>query len=244
MEIEENIEIIDGYPALYLKDIDLLVISDLQIGFEIHLAQKGILIPQFQFEEILNDIKKIKAISRAKRILINGDLKHEFKEVTKQEWRETIEFLNFCKENFKEVIIVRGNHDNYLLNILKEFEITFYDPYYLEKDYCFLHGHKKIEIPNCKYLIIGHEQPAIVLRNEFEKVKLKTFLFGKYKDIKLIVLPSFSSISFGSEINNYLAKDFLSPYLKESEIDDFEVYAIDKTVGTLKLGKLKNLRYF
>jgi len=243
MKIDENLEIVDGYPALYINKLDLLVISDLQIGFEVHLAQKGISIPQIQFEEILEDLKKIKFITKAKRILINGDIKHEFKEATKQEWRETIEFLNFCKKEFKEIIIVRGNHDNYLLNILSNLEIPFFDPYYFEDEFCFLHGHKKVEVPDCKYLIIGHDQPAIVLRDEFEKVKLKAFLVGKYENKKLIVLPSFSPISFGSEINNFLPKDFLSPYLQESNVENFEVYAIDKSVGTLKLGKLRNLRY-
>ncbi|MEM5828183.1 MAG: metallophosphoesterase [Candidatus Aenigmatarchaeota archaeon] len=243
MKIDEKIEIIDGYPAIYIKKLDLLVISDLQIGFEVHLAQKGISIPQIQFNEILKDIKDIKLLSNAKRLLINGDVKHEFKEATKQEWRETIDFLNFCKQNFKEIIIVRGNHDNYLLNILKDLEIVFYDPYYVEEEFCFLHGHKKVELPKCEYIIIGHDQPAIVLRDEFEKVKLKAFLFGKYKDKKILVLPSFSPISFGTEINNYTSKDFMSPYLQEIDVEELEVFAIDKSVGTLKLGKLKNLRY-
>ncbi|MEM0243514.1 MAG: metallophosphoesterase [Candidatus Aenigmatarchaeota archaeon] len=242
MEIEKGIEIINGYPALLIKELDLIVISDLQIGFEIHLAQKGILVPQVQFKELIEDIKKIKLISNAKRILINGDLKHEFREITKQELRETVEFLSFCKNNFKEIIVVRGNHDNFIIKILKNFGINFYDPFYSENCFCFTHGHKKIEALECNYLIIGHEQPAIVLRSDFEKVKLKAFLVGEYENKKLIVLPSFSPLSFGSEINNYSSKDFLSPYLREIDADELYVYAIDKSIGVLKLGKMKNLR--
>ncbi|RLG18326.1 phosphoesterase, partial [Nanoarchaeota archaeon] len=34
MELFKGVEIVDSFPALYLRDLNLLVISDLHLGFE------------------------------------------------------------------------------------------------------------------------------------------------------------------------------------------------------------------
>jgi hypothetical protein len=246
MKFFEDVEIINGHRAIYIQDLDLVVISDLQLGEELYLAEeKGIFVPQVQLKEIkkgLNDIfKKVKA----KRILINGDLKHEFGEASRQEWREVIDFVEFLRKKVNEIIVVRGNHDNYLLNIASKINLQVFDPFYLEKGYLFTHGHKKISYPrNFHTLIIGHEEPAIILKEGFDKIKLPALLYGKMKNGKRIIcLPAFSSLSSGTEVNVVDKEDLLSPILKEDvEIDDLEVIGIDKEVGALKFGKIKDIK--
>jgi len=246
MKLFEDVEIINGHRAIYIQDLDLVVISDLQLGEELYLAEeKGIFVPQVQLKEIkkgLNDIfKKVKA----KRILINGDLKHEFGEASRQEWREVIDFVEFLRKKVKEIIVVRGNHDNYLLNIASKINLQVFDPFYLEKGYLFTHGHKKIPYPKDFHtLIIGHEEPAIILKEGFDKIKLPALLYGKMKNGKRIIcLPAFSYLSSGTEVNAVDKEDLLSPILKEDvEIDDLEVIGIDKEVGSLKFGKIKDIK--
>jgi len=246
MKLFEDVEIINGHKAIYIQDLDLVVISDLQLGEELYLAEeKGIFVPQVQLKEIkkgLNDIfKKVKA----KRILINGDLKHEFGEASRQEWREVIDFVEFLRKKVKEIIVVRGNHDNYLLNIASKINLQVFDPFYLEKGYLFTHGHKKIPYPKDFHtLIIGHEEPAIILKEGFDKIKLPALLYGKMKNGKRIIcLPAFSYLSSGTEVNAVDKEDLLSPILKEDvEIDDLEVIGIDKEVGSLKFGKIKDIK--
>ena len=246
MKLFEDVEIINGHRAIYIQDLDLVVISDLQLGEELYLAEeKGIFVPQVQLKEIkkgLNDIfKKVKA----KRILINGDLKHEFGEASRQEWREVIDFVEFLRKKVKEIIVVRGNHDNYLLNIASKINLQVFDPFYLEKGYLFTHGHKKISYPKEFHtLIIGHEEPAIILKEGFDKIKLPALLYGKMKNGKRIIcLPAFSYLSSGTEVNAVDKEDLLSPILKEDvEIDDLEVIGIDKEVGSLKFGKIKDIK--
>jgi putative SbcD/Mre11-related phosphoesterase len=239
----KNFEILKGYPAIYFKELDLIAISDLQIGYESHLAEKGIFVPQIQTRQLIKNLREISFLKNAKRLLINGDLKHEFSRPTLQEIREIKEFLEFAKNIFKEIIIVKGNHDNYILNILEEMEFPIYDPYYEEKGYCFFHGDKEIDLPECKYLIIGHEQPMILLKHGFDKLKVKALLIGEYNRKTLIVLPAFSTIASGSEINVLNKDELLSPILKKCDVDNFDVYAIEEEFDTFYLGKLKGLRY-
>ncbi len=242
IKILDNVYLFNGLPAIYISDINSIVISDLQIGYEMYLAEKGIFIPQIQLEKMIKMLRKIKRIKKeCKKIILNGDIKHEFGEASKQEWREVFELFAFLRKNFNEIILVRGNHDNYLLNILSKLNAKLYDPKYEELNYCFCHGHKKVET-NKKILIIGHEQPAISLRYGFEKIKIPALLKGKYNNKTLLVLPAFSPISSGSEINIIEKNEFLSPYLQESDIEEFEVYGISEGL-TLYFGKVKNLRF-
>jgi putative SbcD/Mre11-related phosphoesterase len=246
MKIFDNVEIIDGLKAIYIKDLNLVVISDLQIGEELYLAEeKGIYVPQIQLKEIKKELNEIFKKVKANRILINGDLKHEFREASSQEWREVIDLAEFLRKKVKEIIVVRGNHDNYLLNIASKIGLQIFDPFYLEKGYLFTHGHKKIYYPKDFHtLIIGHEEPAIVLKEGFDKVKIPALLYGKMKNGKRIIcLPAFSVLSSGTKINGVDKEDLLSPILREDvDLDELEVVGIDKEVGALKFGKLKDLR--
>jgi uncharacterized protein len=246
MKIFEDVEIVNGFRAICIKELDLIAISDLQLGEELYLAEeKGIFVPQIQLKEIKKELSAIFKKVKARRILIDGDVKHEFGEASRQEWREVIELVEFLRKKTKEIIVVRGNHDNYLLNIASKINITIYDPFYQEKGYLFTHGHKKISYPkNFHTLIIGHEEPAIILKEGFDRIKLHALLYGKMKNGKRIIcLPAFSYISSGTEVNVVDKEDLLSPILKEDvNIDELEVIGIDKEVGVLKFGKLKNIR--
>ena len=246
MKFFEDVEIINGHRAIYIQDLDLVVISDLQLGEELYLAEeKSIFVPQVQLKEIKKELNDIFKKVKAKRILINGDLKHEFGEASRQEWREVIDFVEFLRKKVNEIIVVRGNHDNYLLNIASKINLQVFDPFYLEKGYLFTHGHKKISYPrNFHTLIIGHEEPAIILKEGFDRIKLPALLYGKMKNGKRIIcLPAFSSLSSGTEVNVVDKEDLLSPILKEDvEIDDLEVIGIDKEVGALKFGKIKDIK--
>jgi len=246
MKFFEDVEIINGHRAIYIQDLDLVVISDLQLGEELYLAEeKSIFVPQVQLKEIKKELNDIFKKVKAKRILINGDLKHEFGEASRQEWREVIDFVEFLRKKVNEIIVVRGNHDNYLLNIASKINLQVFDPFYLEKGYLFTHGHKKISYPrNFHTLIIGHEEPAIILKEGFDRIKLPALLYGKMKNGKRIIcLPAFSSLSSGTEVNVVDKEDLLSPVLKEDvEIDNLEVIGIDKEVGALKFGKIKDIK--
>jgi len=237
MEILNHIEIVGK--ALWIRKYATLIIADLHIGYEEMLNEKGILVPRTQFKEMKKELEILLEQTRPRRIIINGDLKHEFGKISHQEWHETNEILDLLL-SYAKVILVKGNHDTILQPIAEKRGLEIMQFYHV-KEICILHGDKiisNLETNKAKILIIGHEHPAISLTEEFKKEKYKCFLLGKWKEQKLIVMPSFFSITEGTDINN---EKLLSPYLHQ-DIDNFDVFIIGDQV--YKFGKLKKLRSF
>jgi len=230
--------------ALYFKKLEMIVIADLQIGQESYFASKGIFVPQFQTKIMIDAILNLIKETKAKYLLINGDFKHDFSYTSNQEWRDISLFLDSVLKKVK-VIIVKGNHDNYLQNIANKFEIRIVNKLLLE-GYLFIHGHSLPKEDNYDLMIIGHEQPAVILREGFEKFKLPCFLYGNTLDNKkIIVMPSFSPLSANSEINLQEKNDLLSPILKKMvELDKLKVFAIDEELGILKLPEIEKLKNY
>lgn len=238
MNILTGIKIIDL--ALYLEKEKTLIIGDLHLGYEEMLNKKGILVPRFQYEKIIEHLDFILTKCTVKRIIIAGDLKHEFGIISDQEWREVLDFLDYLSGYTKNIILIKGNHDTIIGPIASKKNIKIYDNYYFEKGKTYItHGHKipdDLNFSDSKIVIIGHEHPAISLRDETRTEKIKCFLKGKFQNKKLIVIPSFNFLTEGTDI---ISEGVLSPFLKQ-ELGDFEVYAVEKK-EVLYFGMLKNL---
>ena len=182
-----------------------------------------------KLKEIFDYLEKEKI--GVKKIVILGDVKHYFGEPTKVEWRETLEFFDFLeskifykekmhKKNAKthNIIVIKGNHDNILKPILRKRNIKLKNYYCVKikegkenKKICFLHGNKLFKqcLDNqTAVLIFGHLHPAITLYDGYKNEKYKCFLRGGWKinmrlKRKLVyILPSFSSVSFGYDLND------------------------------------------
>ena len=228
-------EIVDS--ALLIKDC--LVISDIHLGYEYALNREGFMIPRFQYKKIIDRLKEIIDASNASKIIVNGDLKHEFVKISKQEWNEVIDFIKFLKEHFDEIILIKGNHDNFTGFIAEKCGLEVYENYSVE-NYIIMHGDK---IPDDfdemeeNIVIIGHEHPSIGLRSGERVEKVKCFLKGKVKDKKFIVMPSFNFITEGSDC---LQQKTISPFLKDVPLADFEVFAVEN-FEVMNFGKIKNL---
>jgi hypothetical protein len=246
MKILDRVEIVEPYPAIWIKEIDSLVIADLHLGYEGIMAEEGIFIPKVQFEEELEMLEQIIEKVKASRIIIDGDVKHEFSETSYHEFIEVRDLFLFLKGRFKEVIVIKGNHDNFIIRVTKRYGVKLYD-HLLLKGFLFLHGHK---IPKnysrikAGYLIIGHEHPAIALFDEIGvKEKIDCFLYGDLKDGKmLIVLPAFSTLMLGSEVNLIPKEELLSPILRElARIEKLKVIGITRELGCLRFPELSKL---
>jgi putative SbcD/Mre11-related phosphoesterase len=222
-----------------------VVISDLQLGEELYLAEEmGVFVPQTQLKEIEADLAAILEVTRARQVIVNGDLKHEFGEASHQEWREVRELIEFLRQKVDEIIVVRGNHDNYLLTIAGSIGIQVYDPYYFAEGTAFTHGHRRIEYPRgIETLVIGHEQPAIVLKRGFDTVKVPCLLYGKTKTGEgFVCLPAFSPLSEGTALNVEKKDELLSPILREDvDIEQLRPIGLDKETGALEFPTMKHL---
>lgn len=228
MKILDNIEIMD----LGLLYKDNFIVSDLHIGFEEALNKQGILIPRFQFSDLFGRLKGILDKIEVKRIIINGDLKHEFGTVSDQEWRDSLKLIDFFLE-YGEVILVKGNHDTILGPIAEKRNVKIVDFFKMD-DVCVLHGNKILKNLDCNTLIVGHDHPVVSLKEGGRIEKYKCFLKGKWNSKNLVVMPSFNLILEGSDV---LKEKLLSPYL--GDVSDFEVFVVGDKI--YRFGKLKEI---
>ncbi len=216
-----------------------LIISDLHIGYEQALNREGIMVPRFQYKKILKRLEEIIRSFDIGRIVVNGDIKHEFGRITRQEWDETLNFIIFLKNNFDEVVLLKGNHDNFTKFIADKTDLEVYETYSLE-NFIIMHGDKipdDLMIKDESTIIIGHEHPCIGIRNGERFEKIKCYLKGNYKEKNLIVMPSFNFVTEGSDI---LHEKSLSPFLKKRSKDEFEVYGVEN-FEVLNFGMIKDI---
>lgn len=230
--------------GIYLESYGTLIVADLHLGYEEVLAEQGVHLPRSQYYKIKSMLTKLVEYLNPESIILLGDVKHEFGEATRQEWIEVIDLMKFLKNVTKEVYVVRGNHDNFLIPILKREEVPLIDPGMELGDFFLVHGHKRIELSEilARRLIIGHEHPAVALRDDLGvKHKFKCFLKGEFRGKELLVLPALSPLMPGSEVNFPPKDGLLSPILKESMLENFRVFISDPEIGIYDFGKLKYL---
>jgi putative SbcD/Mre11-related phosphoesterase len=225
MKLTNNIEIIDL--TLYLKKEKILILTDTHIGYEEALNKQGVLIPRTAFKDLIkrleNILKKVKPLT----IIINGDIKHEFGKISDTEWRNTLKLIAFLKKHCKNLILIKGNHDKTLGPIANKKDITITDNVIINNT-VITHGHKLIKPDKkIKTIIIGHEHPAITIKDLARREKFKCFLKGKYKNKTLIVQPSLSSTTYGSDV---LTHKRFSPFLKKN-IKNFEVFVVAEQIN-------------
>jgi len=224
--------------GLFLKKEKTLIISDLHIGIEEELIKKGILIPRTHSDQIMKELKYIFSKVRPKKVIINGDLKHEFGRISREEWKQTRKVLNFILEKLgsQNLILVKGNHDTILKPIIKDLKLV---DYYKTGDYFICHGHKLFrnnDFKKSKTIIIGHDHAAIFLRDTAKQEKFKAFFSGTWKKKKMILMPSMNALYEGTAI---LDEPTLSPFLKEFKAKEVFVLGNHK-VFSFKVKKIKN----
>ena len=233
--------------TLFFPEKGILVVGDLHLGYEHSLIQSGILIPEKQTDEIINELREIfeKIILKNEtinKIIFLGDIKHSFSYQI-EEKNNFDEILNFLREYFSEedIILIKGNHDT--------IDYSFGDKlksYYIDEKIAFLHGHEMWEEAfdnNIKTIIMGHIHPSVTFTDEqtSKKEKYKCFLLGKYKKKDIIILPSFLPTPEGTSVNNYNFEyeDYFS-IIPKKYLMDFEVFAIGED-KVYDFGKIKNL---
>jgi hypothetical protein len=231
-KLNKDISIVDL--ALYVDKT--LIISDIHIGYEEALNLKGVLIPRLQFKDIIEKLDKIfSVIGEVDKVVINGDLKHEFGKISETEWRHTLRLLDYLSKKCKEIVLLKGNHDTILGPIAKKRDVKVKE-YEKIKDILVVHGDKLAEkLKGVKTIIIGHEHPAVSLKDGPRVEKYKCFLKGKWKKYNLIVMPSFTPVVEGTDI---LEEELLSPFL--ADLDKFNVVIVADKV--YDFGKLKNIK--
>ncbi len=254
MLIHSGIEIIDL--SLYLKASGTLIISDLHLGYEGELHKRGVLVPKTQFKQVIERLDTIFTTLKkkdwpVKEIVLNGDVKHEFGKISEQEWREVLRLLDYLQKHCSTIIVVEGNHDPVLAPVAAKRNLKLVKEY-LVRSTLIIHGDeepdlRKYSAGSCtlkgvrsgilkpKLLIMGHEHPALCLREGGRVERFKCFLKGLYQRVPLICQPSFNPLTEGTDM---LSEERLSPLL-DRNIEEFEAWIVADDV--YYFGKLKKL---
>ncbi len=227
------------FHAIYCRDGDALAIADLHLGYEASLQAEHVAMPRFQMKQIFERIDWLLKRFDPATVIINGDLKHEFSRNKGQEWDEVEELLDRLEG--RDVIVVRGNHDNYLRNILAGRGLEMAESHTIpEGRITFRHGHLTGETWN-GFMIFGHEHPVIRFRDEVgAKVQLPCFLYDETNG--LMVMPAFSPLASGTDVISP-ESEFMNPSLRKLDLSGARVYGIHSELldfGTV--GELRKMR--
>ena len=244
MMLDDNIELIDGKPIAYLKDLKALALSDLHLGYEGMMSKEGVLIPPVNLKRIMEMVEESMKGRIVKSLIIDGDIKNEFSTVEQAEFNELYDLIMFGRSKKLELMLIKGNHDNFVERYKEPFKLKVYRQEARIGRYLFFHGE---EMPQgiergVEFLIMGHEHPAIGIYDTIGKQeKLKCFLYGKYKRRKLIVLPAANFFAGGTAVNLEPKGNLLSPIFEQIDIDKMQAIVIGYG-STIDFGKVKDLR--
>ena len=183
-----------------------LIIADLHLGYELELERKGI--AASQLEQMKRRIEKLIDLTRPKRVVILGDLKHLVALPAMPEKGLVLELLSFVKE-FCEVVLVRGNHDSGIERICRDLEIL---PELRLGSTLLAHGHRRLKglDEKVRTIVIAHVHPLI--RAE------KAWLIGRYEKRRLVVMPAFSDLVGGVDVS-MAGQELIGPIAKRASFD-------------------------
>lgn len=232
-----------------LIDDEILVFGDFHLGVQEHLGG----LPNLQLKEIMNNLREIfslidKLKIKLKKIIVLGDLKHKFGEISDFEWRESIRLLDYFIEKVgrKNIILIRGNHDTILKPIAKKRKLQL-ENFYTYKDIVFMHGDKNykeiLKDKKIKIFILGHLHPTVTLTDKYKRERYKCFLLGKWKRKIIYILPSFGGAGPGCNLNKEGYFKYVdSLFVEEKSLRNFEIIIYNnENKKEYYFGKLKDL---
>lgn len=224
-------------PALRLDDA--LVIGDLHIGVEAHLGAKGIHLTS-RTNDMLDTI--LGSGDDVSRIIIIGDLKDSVPGSTRQEYREIPKFCDSLLEHFKEVALVRGNHDTSIEEFVPGAVRIYPATGAVVGDAGLVHGHTwpSPEVMSKKLLVMGHEHPTILFKDSVGAFMSEPcWVRGNFREgarndryakvpESFVLVPAFNPILGGSPVNE-IGTPMLGPIMNSDlvDLDSSKIYLLD-----------------
>ncbi|MEM1618859.1 MAG: metallophosphoesterase [Desulfurococcaceae archaeon] len=225
---EVDLYMVVGTPFLYVKRNYTLVMADLHLGFEeaasrglSYTARRGqsayaaVFLPRIQLKRALSLFNTVVDSLNIKRVIVNGDLKHAFDRLLKQEREEVTAFVKHLREKgVEEIVVVRGNHDNFVKPLLRRLDVelvngisTIVDG----KSILFIHGHEVLDAKEHDIIVIGHEHPSLRC---FDVYRFPCFIKIPLPGEKtLVVMPATGPYHPGIVVTPN-PMDYLSPLIR------------------------------
>lgn len=245
--MEESIDPLPDTAALMAGDS--LVIADLHIGKEEELREAGFTIPS-QARKIGEEVLSLVEEVQPSRLVILGDLKHQFPKSTGLERREVPRFFDRLEGRVKEAHLVRGNHDGGIANFLPRWVTLHEASGFRIGEVGLAHGHAwpSEDVMKAPTLIMGHNHPTIMFRDRLgfrniQRCWIRASFSGtsdRYPRLpeELVILPAFNEFSGGTTMNETGSRP-LGPIVNSDivRMREARVYLLDG----VHLGKLKDM---
>ena len=232
VEIEPGLRVTNDRCIVFDKE-GVLVIGDLQLGYEKALEDEGMYLPRMNTGSIRESLNRLIEKYEPKEIVLLGDIKHDFRRA-KYEGKEEVRTIIRLIRDAAKVVIVKGNHDNYVQNIVADMGIPVVD-YVDIGGYRLEHGHIDSGV---RPVIIGHEHPSVKIVGALSGgIKMQCFMYAREDGV--IVIPPFSFLSSGTDFA-MSADDFMSDACKGANMEMAELYGITE-LGLIELGVLSEV---
>lgn len=163
-----QIEPVNQYPALFLQNDSyrVLVVSDLHIGWERLLSQRGVHVPS-QTPKIKDVLLQLIKKCKPNRLIFLGDVKDAIAKIEMEEWRDIPNFFEAVNKQVSDIQVVVGNHDGNLEPLIPETTKIIPPTGIIFGDAGLFHGHAwpAPELLGCRSLVTGHVHPTVAIRD-------------------------------------------------------------------------------
>lgn len=191
IKINNQTFILTNQRALFWKEAEILVMSDLHLGKTAHFRKNGIALPSQIIEKDLKSLAELLRHFETQKMMVVGDFIHAGKNSEFEifrEWTKQFEHL--------EIKLIKGNHDRIANQNLLEIGVTSIHPSILENNILF--SHENVENAD-SFVISGHIHPGVSLKTGVRKyLKLPCYIYTE----KQLILPAFSQFT-GLDTKNH-----------------------------------------
>lgn len=208
--------------AAYFPDTGVCAVADVHIGMEAAIQAEGFAMPLDEDKELLARFKAIVQRFGPKVMVLDGDVLHEFHRVRRGTQKNFDRVMLALISSVDEVVVILGSHDKMMDVALTDMDGIRSEPFYFAGGVLFCHGDAIPERANerdVKMIVIGHDHPML----DVEMKKEPCFLYGKkaWRGKDILMLPAFNPLCAGTSINRLDSGDFLSPFIRQGDIDEY-----------------------
>ena len=199
-----------------------LIMSDLHLGYS---SEINSMTKRDEKSQITYDLTDILDDKEVDRVIINGDIFHEFGKPSENALQIFDSLLTRVDIADCKITLIKGNHDK---NVDK-----YVSPHTMREDYSFdrngskitvVHGHKRwSDYSESDILVLGHLHPVVKING----VQWPTYLQGKIENTNFLILPSFSKYQDGITISERVKLDIDFPFIKTESFRSLAPYVYD-----------------
>lgn len=209
--------------AAYFAESDVLVLADLHVG---RADASDVDFPVGERAHLCDRLDALLEAFVPETVVFAGDVLQRFEYVPAVA-RETLDALvELIADADATLVATPGNHDPQLAGVLD----APTPPSYCFDDVLVCHGHDSpaVDAPGADapgLYVVGHDHPTI----DIEGQRRPAYLYGPgaYRGGDVLMLPNFTELAAGVEVNGMWTSDFSSPLVTDANALRPVVYDAD-----------------